>query len=102
MKMSIDEYIKQNPKVWDYFQKFAFELINQGATRLGSKMLFERIRYEAKFCKMGDFKVNNDYSPEMARKFEKTFPQYKGIFEMRVCKSTIGDKNNRINTKNLE
>lgn len=86
MRMTINEYIKQNPKVWDYFQKYAFELINQGATRLGAKMLFERIRYEATFQKMGDFKVNNDYSPDMARKFEVVFPQYKGIFEKRICK----------------
>lgn len=89
MKMSIEEYISRNPKVWDYFQKFAFELINQGSKRLGAKMLFERIRYEAKFRKMSDFKCDNNYTAEMARKFEKTYPIYKGIFEMRLSKSSF-------------
>ena len=90
MKMSIEEYISRNPKVWDYFQKFAFELINQGSKRLGAKMLFERIRYEAKFRKMADFKVNNNYTAEMARKFEQVYPMYAGIFEKRICKKDKG------------
>ena len=82
----IEQYIKENPQVWDYFQKYAFELINNGSKRLGAKMIFERIRYEAKFRKLTEFKCDNNYTAEMARKFEQVFPIYKGIFEKRICK----------------
>lgn len=83
----INQYIEENPKVWFYFKKFAFELIEQGHTKIGSKMIFERIRWEAKFQKMADFKCNNNQTAEMSRLFEATYPKYEGIFEKRIQKS---------------
>ena len=44
-----DRFIKfnrDNPHVFDLYEKFAFELINKGYKRLGSKMIIERIRWE--------------------------------------------------------
>ena len=83
---TIDQYIQENPLVWEYFKKYAGELINQGHKKIGAKMIFERIRWEAKFQKMGQFKCNNNQTAEMARKFEQVYPMYAGIFEKRICK----------------
>lgn len=78
------DYDHGNPLVWEYFVLFTFEMIEKGYKRIGSKMIFERIRWET-MIKGDPFKVNNNYTPYYARKFEREYPQHKGIFSKRVA-----------------
>lgn len=78
------DYDRENPLVWGYFVSFTNEMISHGHKRIGSKMIFERIRWETKL-KGSPFKVNNNYTPYYARKFEREYPQHKGIFSKRVA-----------------
>lgn len=79
-------YDSENPQVWEYFKRFAFELIRKGRTHLGSKMIFERIRWETQVSGNDGFKINNNYTAYYSRKFELQFPEYKGYFELRERK----------------
>ena len=86
MRETFEEYQARNPKIYEEFVKYAKELIKAGEKKIGSKSIFERIRWESKIKKIGEFKINNNYSADYARKFEQDFPHFAGIFEKRVCK----------------
>lgn len=78
-----ETYDRLNPEVWRYFKLFSFQMIDRGYKRIGSKMIFERIRWETMITGDGTFKINNNYTPYYARKFEQEFPEHSGIFAMR-------------------
>ena len=86
MRETFEEYQQRNPRIYKEFINYAMELINAGENRIGSKAIFERIRWEAKIKKDGEFKINNNFTADYARKFEQDFPHFAGIFEKRVCK----------------
>ena len=86
MRETFEQYQERNPRIYKEFVHYAFELINAGQAKIGSKLIFERIRWEAKIKREGEFKVNNNYTADFARKFEQDFPHFAGIFEKRVCK----------------
>lgn len=81
------QYDQANTQIWLEFQKYAFQLINAGNEKIGAKQIFERIRWDSMIVRgRNKFKVNNNFSPYYARKFEEVFPIYKGIFSMREIK----------------
>jgi hypothetical protein len=86
MKETFEQYQQRNPRIYKEFVNYAMELINAGETRIGSKAIFERIRYQSKIDRIDEFKINNNYTADYARKFEQDFPHFAGIFEKRVCK----------------
>lgn len=80
-----ESYDRENPQIWQYFKQFSLQMLNRGYKRIGSKMIFERIRWETMITGDGTFKVNNNYTPYYARKFERLFPEYEGVFAKREC-----------------
>jgi len=73
------------PKVYMLFEKYALQLIAAGHTKLGAKMIIERIRWEfATGSKDADgFKINNNHTCFYSRLFITNHPQYKDFFEFR-------------------
>jgi hypothetical protein len=86
MRETFQEYQERNPKIYKEFKHYAFELIKAGESKIGSKAIFERIRWQSKINKVDEFKINNNFTADYARKFEQDFPHFAGIFEKRVCK----------------
>jgi hypothetical protein len=86
MRETFEEYQQRNPKIYKEFKHYAFELIEAGENKIGSKAIFERIRWQSKIDRIGEFKINNNFTADYARKFEQDFPHFAGIFEKRVCK----------------
>ena len=84
MNNRFEAYDAKNPEVWLAFQKFTFQLINNGITSFGAKAIFERIRFEVTLEKGADaFKCNNNYTAKYARKFMSEYPQHNGFFTLR-------------------
>lgn len=83
---SFADYNKEHPHIYNEFKKIAFEFINRGYKRIGSKMVCEIIRYQSMIKGDGTYKVNNIYTADYARQFEKDFPDQKGIFTKRLCR----------------
>jgi hypothetical protein len=82
-----ETFHRHNPKVYELFKKFAFELINAGHTRIGSQLIIERIRYETAIKTLGDdYKINNNYKPYYSRRFVRDFPEHFLKFTFRVIK----------------
>jgi hypothetical protein len=77
------------PQVYLLFEKFAFQLIAAGHTKLGAKMILERIRWEISIGGVKDddgFKINNNYTAYYSRQFVKNNPAYEDYFEFRVIR----------------
>ena len=85
MRETFEQYQQRNPRIYKEFVHYAFELINAGQTRIGSKGIFERIRWEAKIKREGEFKVNNNYTADYARKFEQDHPHLAGNASRLSC-----------------
>lgn len=100
-KLSIrDRFIafhKANPQVYDLFERFTFEAIDAGMTKIGSKFIFERIRWEIAVSTVGagycvplkrDLKLNNNFTAWYARAFIAKHREHKGLFELRERRVT--------------
>lgn len=78
------QYHRQNPKIWIEFEKRALAKISQGATRLGSKKIFEDMREESNLPQAaGQYKVCNTFTAYYPRMFGLKHPQLKNFFKYR-------------------
>ena len=80
------EYFNQNPSIYEEYKKVAFSLINRGYKRLSSKFIFEIVRYNTNIYGNDGYKINNIYTADYARQFERDFPAYTGYFSKRLLK----------------
>lgn len=86
---------KANPDVYRLFDRFALEAINSGMKKVGSKFVFERIRWETSVNTTGagwstatkkPLKLNNNFTAWYARLFMMAHPEHAGTFETREAK----------------
>lgn len=72
---------KENPHVYELFERFSKEAINKGHTRLSAWLIINRIRWETMVETSGDdFKISNDYIAYYARLFMAYNPEHEGFF----------------------
>jgi hypothetical protein len=70
-----------NPKVWELFKKFAFELIDKKFKHYSADAVCHQVRWHtAVVTSDRDFKLNNNFTSRYARLFHKEFPRYDGFF----------------------
>lgn len=74
----------QNPTVFDLFRRFANEAAAAGRTRLGARMLGERIRWYTSVETVGSaFKINNNHWPYYARLLAAIDSKFAEFFSFR-------------------
>lgn len=82
------QFDKDNPKVWELFVRFTFELIAKGRQRYSARGVFHRIRWETALTTSDQlYKLNNNWSPCYARKFHTIYPEYEGFFSLRISRA---------------
>lgn len=86
---TLNEYLAENPQVYQEFKKLTLLGIHKGANKLGAKQICEVIRWQSMINYNDVYKVNNTYVSGLARKFEKEFPQFEGIFNKRASKLLV-------------
>jgi hypothetical protein len=99
MVMTIREkfilFHKANPDIYDLFERFTFEAIAAGMTKLGAKFVFERIRWEVAVTTVGagycvatkrPFKLSNNFTAYYSRLFMARNRSHK-VFNVRPIKS---------------
>lgn len=84
MRKSFNEYLSENPQVYEEFKRLTFIAIHKGAKRLGGQQICEVIRWYSLINHNDIYKVNNTYVAGLVRKFERDYPQYAGIFTKRA------------------
>lgn len=83
------EWHKANPHVWQLFERFSFEAVNKGRTRISHWLIINRIRWETNIVTTGeDFKIGNDHIAFYARFWKARHPQHKDLF---TTKRMIGE-----------
>ena len=81
------KYHAENPHIWQAFEMFALKVVNSGRKRIGTAMIYERMRWYSLFESKGDeYKINNNYKADYARLFNEKYPQYQGFFPTRERK----------------
>ena len=75
------EWHSNNPAVWYYFEKFAFDAVNRGTKKISHWLIVNRIRWEVFIVTTGsDFKISNDFIAFYARLWRIKYPQHKELF----------------------
>jgi hypothetical protein len=82
-------YHADHPELYDALQRFALEAHAHGRTRLGIKMLIERVRWYTTIEQRGEFKINNSAAPFYARKLMRV-PALRGMFALRQAAADQG------------
>lgn len=83
---------KENPQVWDYFEKFSLEAVKRGRKKISHWLIINRIRWEVYMETTGDeFKISNDYIAFYARLWRAKYPEHKELFNI---KRMIGENDN--------
>ena len=72
---------RDNPQVYRLFERFALEAAESGRTRIGAKMIWERMRW---YCKVETTeqspRLNNNYTSRYARLFIENHPERADLF----------------------
>lgn len=88
-KKEWEDYHRENPIVWQYFQKFAFEAIAKNKKKISHWLIINRIRWEYYVVTTGkDFKINNNHIAFYARLWQQTYPAHNELFNI---KKMIGE-----------
>ena len=84
-RLRYDDFIAGRSDVWDWFCEFAFQAHDIGKERFSARTIVHRIRWEVMLQGRDDqgFKINNDWSPFLARDFMRLYPECDGLFELR-------------------
>ena len=83
-ELSFWDFHEENPQVYKYFRKFAFQMIGLGHERLSSELLLNRVRWETMIQTTDEeFKINNNWRPYYSRLFMKEYNRL-GFFETRT------------------
>ena len=81
------EWHKQNPMVYELFEKYTFDAITSGRNHYSHWAIINRIRWDREIeTQGGDFKISNDYIGFYARLFHARHPQYDGFFKLKQLK----------------
>ncbi len=72
------EFHTKNPKIYKHFEKYAFDAIRKGKSKISFKMIMEVIRWNAylKNAKDECFKIDNNFGSRYARIFAEKHPKH--------------------------
>lgn len=77
------EYVLQNPHIYQAFCSISMRLLVAGRKHYGAKAIMEVIRYETAICGGDDWKINNNFTADLARLLMHRKPEFVGFFETR-------------------
>ena len=88
IREGFDLFNKENPHIFEQFEKQALAAISKGRTKISSKLIINWIRWN-EFLRTSDqnFKINDAYQSYYARYFVEKYPQYKDFFEFRKLRN---------------
>jgi len=79
---------ESNPKVWELFVKFTFDVIKTGRKNYSVNAIFERIRWHTDIeTNDKSFKLSNNHRAYYARHFHAEYPEYDGFFKTKQLRA---------------
>ena len=79
------DWLPQNPHIWYYFENETFKIIDIGFKHYSARTILHFLRHHTAIEQRSTdgFKLNNNYSPYLARLWALRYPYRKYIFEYR-------------------
>ena len=94
LDFEFDQFVEENPHVYERFRMLAVKLMARGHTKWGAKSIWEVLRWELAVntnAQVGGPKLNNNFTSRMARKLMAEDEEFAGFFELRKLKSGLGN-----------
>ncbi len=86
------EFHKENPHVYELFEKFTFQAIDVGFNNYSANAVFERIRWHTDIETKGNgFKLSNNHRAYYARYFHTINPDHDGFFRTKITKGHVNE-----------
>jgi len=82
------DWLPDNFHVWDAFVVEAFKVIDMRFEHYSSKTIIHFLRHHSAISEAGDWKLNNNHSPYVARLFDLCYPHLAGLWEYRTTPKT--------------
>jgi len=82
-----EEFHAANPHVMDQLMVIALARLERGAKRVGVKALWEECRENLRVKKLGEYRLNNDFTALYARRMIELEPRLEGVIELRKRKA---------------
>ena len=88
IREGFNEFNKENPHIYDAFEKQAIKAINKGRKKISSKLIINWIRWN-EYLNSTDknFKINDAYQSYYARHFVKLNPDHLDAFNFRKLRN---------------
>ena len=90
-----DEFLKwlpENEHVWNAFALEAMKVERAGFKHYSARTIIHVLRHHSAIAENGSqWKINNNYSPYLARLFDIVYPHKAGLFEYRAVKRKTND-----------
>lgn len=79
------EFDRDNPMVMEWFSRFVREAVRaRPGKRIGSRLIWERVRWETYFATNGsEYRLNDHFAPHFARMYVERHPEHADAFEFR-------------------
>lgn len=88
IREGFEEFNKDNPHIYQEFEKQALMAIDKGRTKISSKLIINWIRWnEYLLSSDKNFKINDAYQSYYARHFADKHPAYKDVFSFRKLRN---------------
>ena len=75
-----DKFDREHPEFWDAFCDMAWTVMEKGYIRYSARTIFEVLRWHSEMNSGGHFKIQNNWIPFYAKKFNSINP---GFFSTR-------------------
>lgn len=85
--INFQQYDADNPHIWREFVKFSKEAKQKGFEHYSAKGIFEIIRWHTAASGNDQFKLNNNYHADYARKMMIEYPEFEGFFRTREMRT---------------
>lgn len=86
------DWLPDNMHVFEAFSLEATKVLAKGITHYSAYTIVEFLRHHSAVRgSLGEWKINNNHRPYLARLFDLVYPERSGLFEYRVTKKVYTD-----------
>jgi hypothetical protein len=80
-------FLEANTHIYDAFEREALHIIARGFKHYSARTIIHVLRHHSALSQEGEWKINNNVSPYLARLFAYAHPQHADLFEYRIAKA---------------
>lgn len=84
LRPDFPEWLEANLELWERFEAQANRIYERGRAHYSARTIIEWMRHETSARELdGEFKINGNFVPDLARLYGLMYPERDGFFEMR-------------------